>query len=89
MGAFDEFDDPEQSYRRGYAHGAWDVLSAVKELLPKAERDKLDAWYAQHVWEWRLKSMRGESRRIDDRPNPFPPGVRPPREHLKLASRAN
>jgi hypothetical protein len=36
MAMFDEFDDPEQSYRRGYAQGAWDVLDAVKRLLPQS-----------------------------------------------------
>jgi hypothetical protein len=79
---FDEFNDPEQSYRRGYAQGAWDVLDAVKERLTEDDRSILEEWFQEQVWEWRSAGMRKKSVRATEI-NPFPPGVRPPREGLE------
>ena len=79
--AFDEFDDPEQSYRRGYAQGAWDVLDAVKAYLPKDQYEALQAWHTGDFWPWRISGMRRESVRASG-PNPFPAGVNPPRDRL-------
>jgi hypothetical protein len=28
-----EFEDPEQFYRRGYAHGVWNILEAVRDRI--------------------------------------------------------
>ena len=86
---FDEFNDPEQSYRRGYAQGAWDVLDAVKEKLSNNDRSHLEDWFEEKVREWRLEGMRKESVRAAGM-NPFPRGVRPPREGLeKIRNPAN
>jgi hypothetical protein len=47
-----------ESYRRGYQHGAWDVLSTVIPLLTPREQDALLSWYSE-VQSWRHTDMRG------------------------------
>lgn len=49
-----EFDDPEESFRRGYSHGAWDVIEAVASWVTTPHREALLAWFRQ-VRQWRLK----------------------------------
>ena len=39
-----EFDDPEQSYRRGYVHGAREVLAAIERRLPADQRGMIERW---------------------------------------------
>jgi len=81
-----EFEDPEQSYRRGYAHGVWDVLEAVRDRLSPEAGAMLEEWYREEVWEWRLRNKHGQSDR-QKWPDPFPEGVRPPRNKLRLELR--
>jgi hypothetical protein len=76
-----EFNDPELSYRRGYAHGASTVIESIKGRLPSREADILEHWFREHVSGWRREAMMGESTRAAGL-DPFPPGVRPPREAL-------
>lgn len=76
-----EFSDPEQSYRRGYQHGAWDVFDAVRARLSDRDQAALKEWFQEKVAEWRLDGMQGESVRGTGM-NPFPPGVSPPRQGL-------
>jgi hypothetical protein len=78
-----EFDDPEQSYRRGYAQAVGDVLEAIKNRLSASDSAALESWYHDEILEWRLKNIHGFSNRAE-RPDPFPQGVRPPREKLRL-----
>jgi hypothetical protein len=78
-----EFDDPEQSYRRGYAHGVNDVLQAVRNRLSAQDSAALEDWYRDEVLEWRLNNRYGLSKRAA-LPDPFPDGVRPPRDKLRL-----
>ena len=54
----DEMFDPEQSYRRGYSQGAWDVIEALEKRLLPSEFQRLKDWF-QQVEEWQLQSMRG------------------------------
>jgi hypothetical protein len=54
-----QFEDPEQSYRRGYAHGVWDVLAAVQNRLSAHDSAALEEWYRDEVQEWRLAKMQG------------------------------
>ena len=58
----DDDDDPEQSYRRGYTQGAWDVLRALSPRLSAIERTRLEEWFKE-AHEWRLAAMREESKR--------------------------
>jgi hypothetical protein len=78
-----QFEDPEQSYRRGYAHGVWDVLAAVQNRLSAHDSAALEEWYRDEVQEWRLANMQGLSNSAKG-PDPFPSGVRPPRDKLQL-----
>jgi hypothetical protein len=78
-----QFEEPEQSYRRGYAHGVCDVLSAVQNRLSAHDSAALEEWYRDEVQEWRLASMEGLSKRAKGS-DPFPSGVRPPRDKLRL-----
>ena len=48
------FEDPEQSYRRGYYHGAHSLFDAVKHHLPDSAANDIDKWLWK-VWEWRLR----------------------------------
>jgi hypothetical protein len=45
-----EFDDPEQSYRRGYVHGAREVLAAIERRLPADQRRGSKAIYQNGAW---------------------------------------
>ena len=56
-------DDPERSYRRGYTHGAWDVIEFVRNKISGAEQARLEAWFNNDAREWRLRACRGESKR--------------------------
>jgi hypothetical protein len=79
-----QFDDPEQSYRRGYDHGVSDVLAAVRNRLSAQDSAALEEWYSDEVKEWRSDALQGLSNRAKW-PDPFPAGVRPPRDKLRLA----
>ena len=77
----DDEGDPERSYRRGYTHGAWDVIRAVGPRLSAIERARLEAWFQDEAREWRLAAMRGESKR---EPNGQITGaISPPRRGLE------
>lgn len=75
----DEIDDPEASYRRGYAQGSWDVIQAVLPLLSEHQRAKLDGWHQFRVsgWRYQNKSQRGPGSMITH-------AIVPPRQYLKL-----
>jgi hypothetical protein len=72
-----EFDDPEMSYRRGYHQGASAVFDRVAEYLPPLISGTVRAWIERDLHEWRVKSIRGESRRKDGR-QPITGDVIPP-----------
>jgi hypothetical protein len=76
------YSDPEGSYRRGYTHGAWDVIEAVRGLLPAREQAKLEAWFSGPAQEWRMENLRGESKR--DENGDFTATLYPPRRFLHL-----
>ena len=41
--------DREWAYRRGYAHGAEAVVTALRPHLPEAVRRKADLWLAREL----------------------------------------
>jgi hypothetical protein len=59
-------DDPEQEYRRGYYHGAWDVIEAVSALLAAEDETRLREWFAGPVYSWKLAALTGQSKRSPD-----------------------
>ena len=59
----EHIDDPEGSYRRGYMHGASDVMHFVSALIPPGEFQKLKVWLNGPVREWRMEAYTGKSRR--------------------------
>ena len=65
-----------QSYRRGYEHGAWDVLSAVIHRLAPREREAFLGWYRE-VQVWRYANTRGAPMSPG-----FPPDTQPLRDKL-------
>jgi hypothetical protein len=58
-----EFDDPEQSYRRGYVHGAREVLAAIERRLPADQRAMIETWLEGDLSKWRLENLRGKTGR--------------------------
>src|ERR1700730_15831795 len=58
-----EFDDPEQSYRRGYVHGAREVLAAIERRLPTDQRAMIEGRLGGELSKWRLESLRGKTGR--------------------------
>jgi hypothetical protein len=58
-----EFDDPEQSYRRGYVHGAREVLGAIERRLPADQRGVIEGWLEGDLSKWRLENLRGKTGR--------------------------
>ena len=55
--------DPERSYRRGYTHGAWHVIEALKSRLSPADQQRLESWFTEHARKWRLAAYEGTSQR--------------------------
>jgi hypothetical protein len=70
------YDDPEQSYRRGYMQAAWDVIDEVGRLLPIGEQARLRAWFSM-IEQWRAKNVAGLSKRNKD--GSFDAKLYPPR----------
>jgi hypothetical protein len=58
-----EFDDPEQSYRRGYVHGAREVLAAIERRMPADQRAMIETWLERDLSKWRLENLRGKTGR--------------------------
>jgi hypothetical protein len=58
-----EFDDPEQSYRRGYVHGAREVLAAIERRLPADHRAMIETWLEGDLSKWRVENLRGKTGR--------------------------
>jgi hypothetical protein len=58
-----EFDDREQSYRRGYVHGAREVLAAIERRLPADQRGMIEGWLEGDLSKWRLENLRGKTGR--------------------------
>jgi hypothetical protein len=58
-----EFDDPEQSYRRGYVHGAREVLAAIEQRLSADQRGMVETWLEGDLSKWRLENLRGKTGR--------------------------
>jgi hypothetical protein len=58
-----EFDDPEQSYRRGYVHGAREVLAAIEQRLPADQWAMVETWLEGDLSKWRLENLRGKTGR--------------------------
>lgn len=80
-------DDPEQSYRRGYYHGAWDVIEAVSAFLAGSEKNRLREWFAGPVYSWKLAALTGESKRSPD--GQVTVDMVPPRHLLRRANGAS
>ena len=76
----DETHDPEMSYRRGYHHGAQQVLDAIKHCLPVQQRSIVHAWIAEDVCKWRVAGLKGESKRDHDGSTVM---CKPPTERLR------
>ena len=58
-----EFDDPERSYRRGYVHGARELLAALERRLPADQRAIIETWLEGDLSKWRLENLRGKTGR--------------------------
>jgi hypothetical protein len=74
-----EYADPEMSYRRGFAHGAWILYDRVNAYLPVSIADQVRNWIQREIWQLRLKNLRGEiTRRPDETPtrNFSPPDLK-------------
>ena len=63
MDDLDEFDDPEQSYRRGYVHGVRGVLAAMEPRLPADQRAAIETWLEGDLSKWRLENLQGKTGR--------------------------
>ena len=50
--------DREWAYRRGYAHGAAAVITAVRTHLPERIRDQAEDWLSNDVEPWACVEMR-------------------------------
>jgi hypothetical protein len=50
----DDF-DREWAYRRGYAHGAAAVVTALRAHLPEEIRRRAEAWLASEMTPWRAQ----------------------------------
>lgn len=66
-----EYDDPEESYRRGYQQGAYAALTAAQRLLrSEGGRKRLQDWVNLTVHKWRyLTKPNDRSIRPPDPPN--------------------
>ena len=89
-----EWEGPEEAFRRGYEHAAIETFHAVRRLLEPAAREILRIWVEDDIYVWRHNSMRGYPptwrlrmlagvelpRSISDlsAPNPPQPRVLPP-----------
>jgi hypothetical protein len=78
----DFLNDPEASYRRGYVHGAWDVIEAVRGLLPPKEQSRLEDCFNGPAQEWRDLNLSGKSKRAEN--GDFSAAMCPPRRALRL-----
>src|ERR1700730_16476572 len=58
-----EFDDPEQSYRRGYVHGARELLAAMERRLPADQRGMIEKGLEGYLSKWRRENLRGKTGR--------------------------
>ncbi|BAT60616.1 hypothetical protein GJW-30_1_03164 [Variibacter gotjawalensis] len=58
------FEDPDQSYRRGYTQGAWAAFAAVAPHLPIEQRAALTRWINKDLMQWRQAISRGGPRKI-------------------------
>ncbi len=69
-----DYNDPEASYRRGYQHGAFDVIKAISMALSEDQEKTLNQWLNGPVYRWRLKNLQGnDSKRADTSPSSIPP----------------
>ena len=59
-----EFDDAEQSYRRGFEQGAYEVLRVVSPHLSPSVAKRLEDWVSVEVRRWRRKADVDEAERI-------------------------
>jgi hypothetical protein len=55
-----EYDDPEQSYRRGYLQGAQAILDAMDRGWSSVE---IRNWLQSDLTGWRMNNLRGKSDR--------------------------
>ncbi|MDE1973801.1 MAG: hypothetical protein KGI48_11505 [Hyphomicrobiales bacterium] len=61
----DEMNDPEMSYRRGFAQGAFAVFETIEHALPVRERSIMYGWLQGEVAKWRKEALRGKAGRED------------------------
>jgi hypothetical protein len=54
-----EWEGPEEAFRRGYEHAAIETFHAVRRLLEPAAREILRTWVEDDIYVWRHNSMRG------------------------------
>lgn len=78
MSDYDDMDDPEGSYRRGYTQGAWDIIKFVRGKISAADQSRLETWFTKDAGEWRLKAYHGETRA----PHGVTSDLFPPRHRL-------
>jgi hypothetical protein len=45
--------DVENTYRRGYAQGAVDVISGIVHLLSDDQKQQVEDWYLHQLTPWR------------------------------------
>ena len=60
--ASDEFNDPEQSFRRGYVQGACAVFDVVEKESSLVQRSRFQQWL-RDLRQWRIDNMCGKSDR--------------------------
>jgi hypothetical protein len=54
-----QWEGPEEAFRRGYEHAAIETFHAVRRLLEPAAREILRTWVEDDIYVWRHNSMRG------------------------------
>jgi len=55
---------PERSFRRGYQHGAYEVLQAILPRLSPSVAKILENWILKDLHRWRLKADVDETERV-------------------------
>jgi hypothetical protein len=54
-----EKDESEETFRRGYEHGAVETFHAIEHFLDPSIRQVMREWIQKDVYGWRMNSMLG------------------------------